>query len=390
MTRTGYSIVVLLFVVGRVVAQPGPFAEAKIVHTLPWNSDVITAVAFLGNDAVAAANKRGDILVWSLSASGDKSPNPIRRLLGHTRDVNRLIVMPDGKTLLSVSNDRTVRCWDTHDRKGERGKVVLNDGIVRASVTEKVPKLPDPPPPIVADVVVQKPLRVLTGHQDWIWGLALSRDGKLLVTGDDASVVIVWDLATGMELRRWKVKQWVRALDISPDNRTVVTAENFPQTAFVDTDVGVRGWDVQTGTMKFDVSKELKLGMAAVRFSKDGKTLAICQGNLDREGTAGKVFLLDPTTGAKLRELTPSHLRGATDLAYHPDGQHLFTCGRDRVVKIWRLPSGDLVRDLGQANKGQSEAFHAVSITPDGKRLAVADGVGQVLVYALGASKQQP
>lgn len=364
-------------------AQSNSFADAKIVFTLHWNSDVVRAVAFLGNDKIAASNKRGDILIWNLPAPGQKSPDPVRRLIGHSRDVNRLIVTPDGQTLISVSNDRTVKFWDTLKTAGEPGQIVLNDGVARVGVSEKVAKLPEPPAPITANVVVQKPLRELTAHKDWIWGLAVSRDGKTLVTGDDSCTVIVWNLQSGAEQRRWKVKQWVRALDISPDGTTVVTAENFPQLKFSETDVGVRGWDVETGKLKFDVSNDLKFGMASVRFSNDGKHLAICQGNLDREGAAGKVFLLDPATGKKLRELNPSHQRGATDLAFHPDGRRLFTCGRDRLVKIWRLSDGELVRDLGTAEKGLSESFHSLSIAPDGTLLAVADGVGQVLVYSL-------
>lgn len=366
--------------------QSTPFADAKVLHALPWNSDAVTAVAFIGNDKVAAANKRGDILVWNLSAVGDKSPAPVRRLVGHKRAVNRLLVTPDGKSLISVSNDRTVKYWDALKTDGEAGKVVLNDGYARVGVSEKVSKLPDPPPPVTANVVEQKPLRELTAHKEWIWGLAISRDGKTLVTGDDSNLVIVWDAQTGTEQRRWKVKQWVRSLDISADGKMVVTTEQFPQLRFSETDVGVRGWDTQTGEMKFDVSKELKAGMSSVRFSDDGKYLAVTRGNIEYENLMGQVLLLDPASGKKLSELKPPHQRGATNLAFHPDGKHLFTCGRDRVVKIWRLSDGELVRELGQTSKGPfGETFHAISITPDGKCLAIADGQGQVVIYSLTA-----
>ena len=358
------------------------FAAAKVLFTLPWNTDAITTVAFIDNRTIAAGNKRGDILVWTLPTSGEKAPDPSRKLAGHTNEINRMLVTPDGKRLISAGSDRTVKFWDATLSTGEPGQVVLNDGFPRPTVVGLKIKPPEsPPPPVTANVVVQKPLRELTAHKDWIWGLALSRDGKTLVTGDDSRVVIVWDAQTGTQQRRWKVKLWVRALDISPDGKTVVTAENFPQLKFKETDAGVRGWDVQTGELKFDVSEELKLGMAAVRFSSDGKHLAICQGNIDRE--KGKVFLLDPATGKKLLELTPPHHRGATDLAFHPDGQHLFTSGRDRVVKIWRLSDGKLVRGLGEAKKDPSEPLYAISITPDGKLLAAADGKGQVLIYSL-------
>jgi len=362
------------------------FAKAKMLFALPWSSDVVSAVVFIGNDKVAAANRRGDILIWDLPASGDKSPDPVRRLVGHTGPINRLLLSPDGKTLISVGNDRTVKFWDALKSDGEPGKLVLNDGYERAGVSEKVAKLPDPPPPIIANVVVQKPIREFTGHKEWIWGLALSRDGKTLVTGDDSNLVILSDAQTGTELRRWQVKQWVRSLDISPDGKLVVTAEHLPLSD-KDRQTGLRGWDAQTGAMKFDASKLLNGGVTSVRFSEDGKHLAICVGSIDGDGPVGKVFLLDPTTGEKVRELTPPHLRGATDLAFHPDGEHLATCGRDRAVKIWRLGDGAKVREFTHEDPKKKGPFapplHAISIALDGKLMAVADSAGQVLVYTL-------
>jgi WD40 repeat protein len=103
---------------------------------------------------------------------------------------------------------------------------------------------------------------------------------------------------------------------------------------------------------------------------------------------SGKVFLLDPATGEKVRELTPAHQRGATDLAFHPDGQHLVTCGRDRAVKFWRLSDGGLVHEINPADKKDQfpPYYHALSINPAGKLLAIADGLGQVLIYALATT----
>ena len=363
------------------------FAEAKILYSLPWNSDVVSAVAFIGNDKVAAANRRGDILIWNLPASGDKGPDPSRRLVGHTGPVNRLLLSPDGKTLISAGGDRTVKCWDAIKTDGEPGTIVLNDGYRFVGVTEKVAKLPDPPPPLTAKVVEQKPIREFTEHKDWLWGLAISRDGKTLVTGDDSKLVILSDALTGAEQRRWMVKQWIRSLDISPDGKLVVTAEHFPHLSDKDVQAGLRGWDAQTGQMKFDVSKGLPGPASMVRFSDDGKHLAFCVGPIDRDGLSGKVFLLDPATGEKVRELTPAHQRGATDLAFHPDGKHLVTCGRDRAVKFWRLSDGGLVREIAPADKKDQfpPFYHAISINPAGKLLAIADGLGQVVICTLVA-----
>ena len=362
----------------------GPFKDARVIHTFPWSRGALTSVAFIGKDKVAASNKAGEILIWNLPVPDSKTGDPVRRLAGHTNEINRIIVTPDGKTLISASCDHTVRCWDAQSDQGEPGTAIIN-GIERASVVQLNAKPAEVPEPIEVNVVVQGPTRELTGHQEWVHGLAVAADGKTVVTGDDHGIVMVWDLPEGRQRRQWKVVNWVRALDISPDGKIVATAEHFPQLG----DKGaikpsVRFWDIATGEMTADLGEALKAGISVVRFSPDGEWLVACQGNIDREGPSGKVFLLDPATGQMCRELTPGHLRGVTDVAYHPDGKHLFTAGRDQLVRIWRLEDGQHVRDLGQSND-LGDWISSISISPDGSLLAAADMKGQVVVYALNS-----
>jgi WD40 repeat protein len=364
------------------------FTTSKLLYTLPWNSDVLSAVAFMGDLYVVAANRRGDILVWALPMSGEKGPEPVRRLVGHSGAVNRLLLGPDGKTAISASNDRTVKFWDLSASEGESGTIVLNDGYRFVGVTEKVEKLPPSPPPLTANVVAQKPIREFTAHKEWIWGLAISRDGKTLVTGDDARLVIVSEVQTAEEQCRWRVKQWIRSLAVSPDGRVVVTAEYLPHVRSEDCQPGLRGWDAKTGEMKFDASKGLPGPVSTVRFSDCGQHLACCVGPIDRDGVSGRLFMLDPATGEKVRELSPGHQRGAADLVFHPDGQHLVSCGRDRTVKFWRLSDGSLVHEIISTDKKDQfpPYFHAIAINAAGNLLAIADGFGQVLIYSIASA----
>ena len=366
------------------------FANAKVLHTLPWNSAYITSLAFIGNDRVAASSKNGEILIWNLAVPAGKTPDPVRRLLGHTNEINAILVTPDGRTLISVSSDRTVRYWDATSAQGEPGSVVLNDGFLPKGVTEKVDKVPPPPPPIEVKLIVQKPLRVLTNHTEWVMGLAQTPDGKTLVTGDDQGVIIVWDLPAGKERRRWQATQWIASLGISPDGRTVAASQHIPFIRFKD---GLEIylpqfhlWDVESGQSKLDLRKVLgkdfpKEAMSAVVYSPDGKWLAAAHGKLGTEKTQGRILLIDPATGNKIRELA-GHPVGTNDLAFHPDGRHLFSCGRDQMIKIWNLDDGKLVRDFGKfADRGVW--ISAISISPDGRLLAAADRAGQVLIYSL-------
>jgi WD40 repeat protein len=96
----------------------------------------------------------------------------------------------------------------------------------------------------------------------------------------------------------------------------------------------------------------------------------------------GKVWLLDPGTGKKQRELTPGHQDGATGLAFHPDGKHLASCGRDTVVRVWNTADGKMVKELGKPRGGQfKDWIHAISFSSDGRWLAAADMAGAVQVW---------
>jgi WD40 repeat protein len=374
------AIVPLYLVATSLQAQPPAFADAKLVWTLPWDADWVTGVSFVGNNKVAAGNKLGDILLWNLPATpGDKVPSPVRRLAGHTNEITRLLTTPDHKTLISASNDRTIKYWDLQSENGDPGVVVLNERARYEAESRKKKQ----PPPVEVKVQVQKFARELMSHKDWVLGLSMTPDGKTLVSGDDKGTVIVWDLAAGKETRRWSLKGWAWALAVSPDGKSALISERVPLVFDSGAKSGLKIWNVQTGEIKTDLGKEMKERMSAAAYSADGKWLAVCRGG-EANGLSGKVTLLDPATGNKVRETSPGHLDGATDLAFHPDGKHIFSAGRDTTVKIWRLDDGKHVRDLGQGRGGQfKDWICAITISPDGRWLAAADMAGAVQIWSL-------
>ena len=373
------SLGLMLLAAAGASGQTKEFADAKLAWTLPWDADWVTSVSFIGNDRVAAGTKLGEILVWKLPEPGAKAPMPAQRLAGHTNEVTRLVTAPDQKALISASNDHSIQVWDMTRDQGEAGVVVLNSRARENALSKKKKE----PPAVEAKVVVQKSTRQLVGHKDWVLGLSLSRDGKTLVSGDDKGVVIVWDFAAGKEVRRWKLSGWAWGLGVSPDGKSALISERIPLIFDSGARTALKIWNVETGEVRADLGKVIKERMAQAAYSPDGKWLAVVRGG-EANGLSGKVTLLDPATGKKLRETSPGHLDGATDLAFHPDGKHIFSSGRDTLVKIWRLEDGKHVRDLGQGRGGQfKDWICAIAISPNGQYVAAADMAGQVQVYSL-------
>jgi WD40 repeat protein len=64
----------------------------------------------------------------------------------------------------------------------------------------------------------------LTGHDDSINVIAISPDGKRLVSGGADNNIIVWDMNTGNKLKQFTGHyEGVLALAISPDGYTLVS-----------------------------------------------------------------------------------------------------------------------------------------------------------------------
>jgi WD40 repeat protein len=361
------------------------FDKAALAWTLTWDADWVTAVCFVGNTRrVAAGNNLGQILLWDLPEKvGEAAPSPLRRLDGPTNAITRLVSTADGRWLISSSFDHTIRYWDTQaEAKGSEG-LVLNARAIADAQARKGSGL-KVPPPLNATVEKQPSARTIEAHRDWVNALTLGRNDKLLVSGDDTGDVIVWDRAAAKELKRWKVKGWCYALALSPDDKQVCVTERVPRVFDSGRHSGAKLWDAATGEMQRDLSADLKdMHIAAAAYSSDGKLLALARGG-EIDGNNGKVYLFDPATGKNVGELAPGHLNGATDVAFHPDGKHLASAGRDTTVRLWNLEDGKQVKELGKGRGGQSKDWiHAVSFSADGRWLAAADMAGAVQIWTL-------
>jgi hypothetical protein len=359
------------------------FDKAALMWTLPWDDDWVTAVAVLGpTRRVAAGNNIGQILVWELPENpGAATPVPVRRLDGHTNVISRLLATPDGRWLVSASYDHSVRLWDMSTAPKGTAHIVP-DARARAEAKKRGKK----PAADGAEVTVslQQTAHVLEEHKEWVQGLDLTPDGKGLISGDDCGQLIVWDCPSGKERRRWKTKGWVYGLALSPDARQALVSERVPLVFDAGRLSAVRLWDATTGQVGRDLEVLFKKEyQSAAAFSRDGKLVAVGRGG-EVNGPSGTIVLLDPVTGKKVHELKPGHEYGVTDLAFHPDGRHLASAGRDTVVRLWSLADGKMLKELGKPRGGQfKDWIHAISFSPDGRLLAAADMAGAVQVWSL-------
>jgi WD40 repeat protein len=365
-----------------------------------------TSVAFLDSGRrLAAGNRDGVLLLWDLPEQPTKeAPAPVRKLEGHTNAINRLVATDDGKLLISVSHDRSVRLWEPGVEATGSAEVIV-DGEIREREAKRNPKSDALTKPGIK-VGTQQAQHVFTVHRDWVHGLGLSRDQKRLITGDDTGLVCVWDLASRKEIGRWTGHpgDWVTSACLSPEGETAFVGEFcHPRGSFDRPPAQVRLFDVASGKEKLDFLKVLYpnvkvrdnsygyastwgafvgMGLVASAFSPDGKLLALAQGG-ERPGIC-KIHLMDVATGKLVRSIS-SHQDGVCDVIFSADGQYLLSTGRDTMVRICQVADGKEVAQLGKGRGGQfKDWFHAVALSPDQEWVAAADISGRVFVWKMG------
>jgi DNA-binding beta-propeller fold protein YncE len=177
--------------------------------------------------------------------------------------------------------------------------------------------------------------------------VAISADGKRIVSGSQDKTVRVWDLHTGKELLTLKGHiWWVRSVAISRDGRRIVSGSS---------DGSVKVWDAHTGkellTLKGHTAQ-----VTSVAMSPDGNRIASAS-----EDHTLKVW--DSATGQDLMTL-----KGHTfyvGVTWSPDGTRIVSASIDGTVKVWHAPVARGFLTL----KGHTDTVSSVAISPDGTRI---------------------
>ena len=113
--------------------------------------------------------------------------------------------------------------------------------------------------------------------------------------------------------------------------------------------------------------------VVAIQFSSDGKWIATGGGAATEDG---EVKLFD-VAGKPVLDLKNSHSDTVFGVSFSPDNTKLATCGADKFVKVWELPSGKLLKSF----EGHTHHVLDVGWKPDGKFLASGGADNNVKVW---------
>jgi len=349
-------------------------ASGRLIRTFTGHTNVVTAVAISsdGKQILSGSGNAGNgYRVGNESDSGDysiklwdaASGRELRTFLGHNGDIRVLAFSPDGKQILSASDDRTTRIWDVGTGKetisvpGEASSAAFSpDGKkIVSGYTDGM---------ILWDTVTGDKKQILSGRAD---AVAFSLDGKQFSNG-----TTVWDTATGGKIQSFSGS--ADAAAFSPDGKQIITYA-------VD---NIKLWDIATGQKIRELSAILppkrtiksdsvSATVSSIAFSPDcGKILFGCglDGG-DNISVLGLLSLCDTVTGREIRAFS-GYNAGIQSAAYSPDGKQIISGSIDNTIKLWDADTGRLIRIFS----GHTFEITSVAFSPDGKQVVSCAGIG--------------
>lgn len=339
----------------------------------------------------AAGDDAGIVRVWRIG-DGER----IHELAGHDSKIDGVAFHPGGQWLVSAGADGEVREWNVSTGKARRSWGDHAGGataVAFASSGRWLATAAASGEIFLRDGDRGAVVRRMHVHTEPVDALRFSPDGSRLISGGYDGQAIVWDVASGVAVRRHRHGKHVSSVAVSPDGELFATAswdhavrlwhadlvgrpEPAPEPSgsrsisfhpsgerFVSAhyDGSIRFWDVSSGAPLGTVEGH-RAALYDVAYSPDGRVVASSSDD-------STVRIWDEATRAEQRVLA-GHRRGVTGLSFHPDGRTLASASKDGTVRLWDVDAGREKKTL----RGSGSELFDVAFSPDGETVVAAGG----------------
>ncbi len=190
-------------------------------------------------------------------------------------------------------------------------------------------------------------LLILNGHNDDVFTISISPNGKKAISGSMDNSCILWDLENG------KASQHlighiagVTAVAISPDSKWAISG-SVDKTCIL--------WDLESGKASQHLIGHIA-SVSAIAMSPNSRWAI--------SGSVDKTCIIWDLKNGNVQQIFYGHTNWITSVGISIDGKQATSCSKDNTCIVWDLITGQSLQII----KGFNFMNKAVSISPDGKR----------------------
>nr|MDJ0726183.1 WD40 repeat domain-containing protein [Prochloraceae cyanobacterium] len=331
--------------------------KVREINRLQAHQDDIIKVSFSPDGkTIATASEDKTVKLWTITGGA------IATLQGHSEAVYDVSFSPDGQIIATASWDKTVKLWTI------TGSAISSRSATRCATlqghSEAVYDVSfSPNGKIIATAGADRTVKLWTRsgkaigkslqHSGAVYDVSFSPDGLMIAVAsnntqtDNRGKVTLWNLQGQKLTTLAEHEDWIWDVNFSPDGKTIATASR---------DGTVKLWQLNGNLIK--ILDDRKQPVTSVSFSPDGKTIATA--SVDRK------IILWNRDGEKLKTLI-GHKDWVWDVSFSPDGKTIASGSKDKTVKLWQLKDKKL-----QVIPAHSDPIYSTVFSPDGKIVATA------------------
>lgn len=281
------------------------------------------------------------ILILMTTQSKAQAPRIVINPMGHSAKINNLLFTPDGRKLISISEDKTIRIWS----------------------------------PESGEMLKKFESQIGDGPEGMLYASAISPDGKYLavagypVSSEKENYIILIDLEKNTQISTGiGHSNVINALSFSGSGQYLASGSD---------DTTVKIWKVDGGKeLQIVTSLQVTSGVSSISFNPKTQDLAVVQQSND--------LLIFPLGGLDkgVTKFTPKILKrhhGPIDkVIFSPDGSYLASSSFENELILWRA-DGTVVKEFEKL----TEPMHALAFSYDAKILVALDISGKGMSWAL-------
>ncbi len=300
--------------------------------------------------SILSGSKDGTLVLWDILTA-----SRVRAFIGQDAPITRAQFSPDGTQILSAGENGRLILWDR-----DTGEILHR---YEDPTTEAIFGMDTAVTPagfnilagglnrvlLVWDSQNETPLRRFAnfGHGGAVQDIAISADNQWMLSAADDHSLILWDVATGAELRRFEGHTGrVLTAAFNADNRLMASGSDNGE---------IIVWDVATGQHIHQLT-----GHIGAVYSIVWQNSAF---HLVSGGEDGQIILWDVVSGTQIRQITDQE-SAILSLTLSADEQQIVSGSADGAIVLWTLEGAEVQRFAGHLG-----AVNSVTFSPDGQQV---------------------